>query len=382
VAAATATTGPVLAEMELPGSMVRTIGKPYPSAMGSLRTRLFFTNDHGVYVVKSDQTSMTKMREYGDLDDHEKVLGFYEACVENLDDGRMDLPGVEPAVWLHNQWVCNKPGTTLFMPVVDVTKDMIKLILNFCDPVVGNNAQDGGCYIVDDRNGMRACGNQKWVDNGVLSKTKVLPLSRLEKMLSDGILAEGAFISQLMALAMQAMGLGGWVYGGFTPLVVLGGTPTCRGLGFRFSRASSELYPVPVGRDGVFEALCPPYFPDMNAAVDAAIEEVTMNMDGWEARGMVKPHNTPNAEFDAATTPASPEGIQCVKDICGYILDTFGKFPATIDPIQLTLIIQAHHLDLDFYDRHMKPGAYLDTHKNHFRDWHDGVESAKKTETT
>ncbi|MDD9994056.1 MAG: hypothetical protein OXP75_19840 [Rhodospirillales bacterium] len=66
---------------------------------------------------------------------------------------------------------------------------------------------------------------------------------------------------------------------------------------------------MPVGRDGVFEAFCPPYHADMDAAVDAA------------------------------TAQASPEGIQCVKDICGYILDTFGKFPATVDPIQLTLMI-------------------------------------------
>ena len=93
---------------------------------------------------------------------------------------------------------------------------------------------------------------------------------------------------------------------------------------------------------------------------------------------MVKPHVAPNAEFDGATAQASPEGIQCVKDICGYILDTFGKFPATVDPIQLTLMIQAHHLDLDFYDAHMKPGAYLPTHQHHFRDWHGGVEPRKR----
>ena len=107
---------------------------------------------------------------------------------------------------------------------------------------------------------MRPCGNQAWVDSGFLSKRKMLPLSRLEKMLSDGMLAEGAFMGQLMALAMQAVGIG-----------------------------------------------------------------------------------------------------------------TFGKFPATVDPIQLTLMIQAHHLDLDFYDTHMKPGAYLPTHQHHFRDWHGGV---------
>ena len=88
---------------------------------------------------------------------------------------------------------------------------------------------------------------------------------------------------------------------------------------------------------------------------------------------MLKPHTADNRSFDAATVQASPEGLACVKDICRYIHDTFGKFPATVDPIQMSVLIQAHHLDLDFYDAHMKPGAYLDSHRNHFRDWHAGA---------
>ena len=373
VSAATATTGPILAETTLPGGMVKTIGKPYPSAMGSHRARLFFTNDHGTYVVNADKAKMTKMKEYEDKSDREKILGFYENFVEKIDDGRMDLPGEEPGVWPHNQWVTNKPGTTLFMPVIDVTKDMIKLILNLCDSKAGRYAgQGGGYFIVDDRNGMRPCGNQKWADSGFLSKKKVMTLSRLEKILSDGMLAEGAFMSQLIALAMQATGIGGWVYGGFSSTVVLGGTPACRGLGFKFIQSKTDPFPIPVGRPGVFEAFCPPNYPDMSAAVDAAIAGATITMDEWEAKGMLKPHTAPNHEFDAATVQASPEGVQCVKDICTYIYETYGKFPATVDPIQLTLFAQAHHLDLDFYDKNMKPGAYSETHKNNMRDWHDG----------
>ena len=33
--------------------------------------------------------------------------------------------------------------------------------------------------------------------------------------------------------------------------------------------------------------------------------------------------------------------------------------------------VQAHHLDLDFYDRFFKPGAYLRTHAEHMQRWHD-----------
>lgn len=371
VAAATATTGPILAETDKPGGMVKTIGKPYPSAMGSHRARLFFTNDDGVYVVKADQAQMTKMREFAEEGDRGKILGFYDQFVEKLDDGRMDLPPKEPGVWPHNQWVTNRPGTTIFMPVIDVTKDWIKLVLNLCDGKAGRYAQDtGGYYIVDDRNGMKPCGNAKYVESGLLNKKKVMTLSRLEKMLSDGMLAEGAFMGQLMALTLQAIGLGGWVYGGFSNTVVLGGTPACRGLGFRFIQSKSDPFPIPVGRDGVFEGFCPPYYPSMSEAVDAALEGALMKMDDWEAKGMVKPHTAPNDTFDAATVQASEEGLQCVKDMAQYIWDTYGKFPATVDPIQMNLFIQAHHLDLEFYDKHMKPGAYLDTHANHFRDWH------------
>jgi len=32
--------------------------------------------------------------------------------------------------------------------------------------------------------------------------------------------------------------------------------------------------------------------------------------------------------------------------------------------------VQAHHLDLDFYDRYFKPGAYLRTHAEHMERWH------------
>ena len=34
--------------------------------------------------------------------------------------------------------------------------------------------------------------------------------------------------------------------------------------------------------------------------------------------------------------------------------------------------VQAHHLDLDFYDRFFKTGAYLRTHAEHVQRWHGG----------
>jgi len=38
--------------------------------------------------------------------------------------------------------------------------------------------------------------------------------------------------------------------------------------------------------------------------------------------------------------------------------------------IFLITYLQAHHLDLEFYDRFYKPGAYLKTHADHMTRWH------------
>jgi hypothetical protein len=36
-------------------------------------------------------------------------------------------------------------------------------------------------------------------------------------------------------------------------------------------------------------------------------------------------------------------------------------------------MVQAHHLDLDFYDKYYPPGAYTEAHKNHFARWHPDI---------
>ena len=37
------------------------------------------------------------------------------------------------------------------------------------------------------------------------------------------------------------------------------------------------------------------------------------------------------------------------------------------------MMVQSHHLDLDFYDKFYPEGAYTDNHKNHFELWHPGI---------
>lgn len=58
----------------------------------------------------------------------------------------------------------------------------------------------------------------------------------------------------------------------------------------------------------------------------------------------------------------------CVALQAQHVFDTFGKFRGTVPTVFIMNYVQAHHLDLDFYDR--KPGAYLRTHAEHMQRWH------------
>jgi hypothetical protein len=64
----------------------------------------------------------------------------------------------------------------------------------------------------------------------------------------------------------------------------------------------------------------------------------------------------------------------CITLQAQYVLDTFGKVPGTVPTLFVLNYVQAHHLDLEFYDRFFAPGAYLRTHADHMERWHASEE--------
>jgi len=78
-----------------------------------------------------------------------------------------------------------------------------------------------------------------------------------------------------------------------------------------------------------------------------------------------------SAKVRSSAKPFTDESKECVTLQAQYLYDTYGKFPATIPSIFLLTYLQAQHIDLDFYHRFFNPGAYLSTHKNHMRKWHN-----------
>ena len=128
----------------------------------------------------------------------------------------------------------------------------------------------------------------------------------------------------------------------------------------------------PVRLDGIFQAYCPPYFPSMDAAVDAVLTPLLRQ--GAGSASPAQPGHVPylmsDVEHRNGAVEISDEGIACTKAICNYIYETYGRFPGSLDAMHLMWFMQAHHLDTDYYDRFFRSGAYGHTHAAHLAIWH------------
>jgi hypothetical protein len=253
----------------------------------------------------------------------------------------------------------NVPGSLLVIPVADVAQHLIAVLCFL--------AQNGQA-IYDDVNHRTIPGLDAFT--GLVDVQEPFPLIFMEQYALTEATAELATACYAGVLMLQGMGLGGWMFDGIDRFTMLGasGDPEVPGLGFRYDQEEGWPTPNPTGRDGVFEAYSPPHYPDMSAAVEAFAERK------FGPGGPFNP-DTPGAWTDSPGVRGSAqvhdqEFKACVALQAQYVLDTFGKFPGTVPSVFIMNYVQAHHLDLDFYDRFFKPGAYLPTHADHMRRWH------------
>jgi hypothetical protein len=346
-------------DLPTPPPYPRRSGRTFPATRGGGHTALFFTNDKGFYVL-DDNVAATKLREVETREERAKLPDIYRAQRRTLGAGRLDIPSRAPTISQHDHWDSNRPGSTLFLPVCDVSAEMISLIAQFVDPALRRYAPaSGGFNIVDDRQNFRPAGTERWLESGFLDAEQVLPLSILERQACYYVFSEPAAICQNMFLATEALGLGGWKHCGFLSLEILDR------MGFRIvAPQQAGAFGNPVGLDGVFEASCPPYHPTMDAAVDAFFAR------SGRAEATAVPYRMSEQDRRAGALRISAEGLACTKAVCNYIYDTYGRFPGGTDAMHLMWVMQVHHIDTDYYDRFFGSDAYGPTHAAHMATWH------------
>jgi hypothetical protein len=371
VAAGIGFSGMALWDQSRPLPYRNSDGRTFPSTSRGRRTALFFTNDRGVYVIDPSAGSADKMRQAGAPEERAAALDLYHRHRLTLQQCRLDIPRRVPPLCGHNLWASNMPGSTLFMPICDVSFSLIGLIAQFVDTRLERfaAAEGRGINIVDDRFGFRPAGTEAWVKSGFLDQDNVFALSHLERQACYFTFSEPAAICQNVFLATEALGLGGWMHCGILSREIF------EALGFTIIEPhggqGGQGLPNTVGLDRVFRAYCPPYFESMDAAVDAVLRPLLE--DGSTPApadvGAV-PYRIPNDEHRGGAVAVSEEGIACTKAVCNYIHQTYGRFPGTVDAMHLMWMMQVHHLDTDFYDHFFRPGAYGPAHAAHMARWH------------
>jgi hypothetical protein len=344
---------------DLPRSSASAGGRTFPSAAGWHTTDFFFTDDTGVYFLSTRDAQPAARAQDRSQFDLGSSLEAERVELRRLREGRLNLPRIAPHVSTHNRWSFNPAGSLVVFPVSDVAQYLLALLLNNIER---------GISMYDD---VHACAIPS-MDRfrNVIDVDHPAPLSVAEQEALAGCTAEIAMACFSGALALQALGLGGWMFDGLNTLSLLGasGDPDVPGLGFHFQSDSRWPIPNPTGLSDIFEGHCPPHFESMQAALQSLIDRKF---------GLGGPYNpatngpwkdTPQIRSSARQYP--PEVVECVAWIAQYIFDRFRKFPGTVPTIFVRTFLQAHHLDLEFYDTFFEPGAYLSAHATHFEKWH------------
>jgi hypothetical protein len=363
----------------------RTAGSP-DNAQG---THFFLINDSGTYFLRS--LPPPPDGEDGFTPEH-LISRAREAKVQLLDH-RLDVPEGKrafPAYTDSNRFLSNLPGTTLLFPVVDLSRQYINGMMYLLTEPPGTRPA-----ILDDRNFYLLAGVKRWVKNKFLSKDVPLPLGIIGSLRTQ---IEADLLLQNLFLTADAMGLGAWIHGAIAPPVILG-DPRYIGqygpmLGFDFVRPRWRIADIvrwqillpkdtairnhPIGLRFKGEHLIKGasvhagYYDSMSDAVDAVIAG-KFGPDGiyHDLALFNRIYKLGYGEQylkDAAVY--APDVIQCVKDICTHIYETHGRFPAHCDAIHVPGVwLQAHHVEIDYYDRFFNNGL-TDAHRQHHDRWH------------
>ena len=358
----------------------RTAGSPDNSQGSSF----FMINDSGTYFIRKlplvdPATALTP----------QILVDRARLAKAKVLDHRVDTADRDfPAYLDSNRFLSNLPGTTVFFPVVDLSHQYINGLMYLLTQPKGHRPT-----FVDDRNFYRKAGVDKWVRNGFLNSDIKVPLGTISTLRTQ---IEADLLLQNLMLVADAMGLGAYIHASISPPVLLG-DPKFTGqygkmLGFEFGTPPFKLldiirwqvllpsltnlrtHPIglKIGDEYLMKAKCPPYYANMKAAVDEVMA-AKFGPNGVYKDSSVFEKIYKDQYGDTYLKEASDYGsdvIDCATDVCNYIYETHGRFPAHVDAIYVPGVwLQVHHPDIAYYDKYFRNGL-TDAHREHDNHWH------------
>ena len=340
------TTGVTTEEIRHLMGHLTVVGRTAGSACASLTMHLFFTDDHGVFLYRNPdlrEVVPEKRVRISSTTDRRLILEDYRNNLVKLADGRLDIP--REAIGSAFESMVNLPGTTLFIPIADTTREYINLLLT--------GIAQFRWQMWDEVEGQPA-GVGRWVENGFLDGPK-LTIFQYDGMLPWVCNLEAGMAMQNLMLAATAMGLGSFAMHTIDLPTVM----QC--LGMRFEAADEERFPQavpnPVGIDALLEGFCPSY-----RTIEEAVDEIAALKWGEEgiygARG-----------YDLPRGHVYDDIVEIAKAYCAYVYEKYGRFPKYCDAMFIPVLLQVHHLDIGFYDKFFP--EYLNAaDRDHRTNWH------------
>lgn len=324
------------------------IGRTAASPCASLTLHLFFTNDDGVFYYRacsSDEIIPKQRVRIRTAEDREKILLDYRRNVVRLKDGRIDIP--RDAIGSAFESMVNLPGTTLFIPVADTTREYINLLFT-------GLAQFR--WQLWDEEEDKPAGVKKWIESGLLNGPR-MTIAQYEAMLPWLCNLEAGMAMQNLSLAATAMGLGSFMMHTIDLITVM------KALGMRFEEPKKKQSPRaaanPVGIDGLLEGYCPPY-----RDPESAVTEIASIKWGDEGIYAQKGYDLQIPEFYDGI-------VEATKSFCIYIYDRYGRMPKYENAMFIPILAQIHHLDSGFYEKFC-PEYLEEADRSHMSAWHSG----------
>jgi hypothetical protein len=242
------------------------------------------------------------------------LIAHAERCKVKVKDGRVDFPRSFPAYASGNRYVSNVPGSTMFVPVTEVTRQYINGLFYVLAQEPGQRP-----VFLDDFNLFLPCGCERWVKSKFLNKEIPIPLSIYAKGRTE---YESLLLLQNLALVSQSMGLGGWIHAAFAPVILLGGSRSRARLNFRFTPRRLPLRPYPPVRltgwpDG--PAVRPLHLRTWTPSTRSSKRNTTRGMASSEAlcercrptrrRGSCRRRRAPSRVSSTASAPSASTSI-------------------------------------------------------------------------
>ncbi|HXI30273.1 MAG TPA: hypothetical protein VNG89_17665, partial [Vicinamibacterales bacterium] len=197
-------------------------------------TSFFLVNDSGVFLIKKlkKQEALQLLASvpprWADWSEAD-WLAAAQAVTQRVFNERLQFPRQFPYYHMWNKALSNQPGTTLLLPIVDMTRSFISVVLNmmsepeaeralFLDdwqPFTPKTPLDVGAWLaaglglLPDRIPYQPVGGVELAQSGAVNPKIRVPLGMAHTVQVD---YEAILLLQNLVLTGQAMGLGGWLH--------------------------------------------------------------------------------------------------------------------------------------------------------------------------